>query len=284
MWRATNWIVGVCLLVGCLGWSESALAGWVVEQFMKGGAEGGRQQVLIQANRMKTIMLGPDGRPAAAFILDLDAQTITHVDYRQRQVMTATVQEYVQAIQGAQQVAMREMQERLKSMPPQERQMAEQMMRSQTGQPGGTGQDCREPQTEVRRTGQQATIAGYPAVRYDVLADGKLEAEVWAAPAITAWRELDPPKLERFTAEIAKLVGCGPGRPGLLGADASWKLASEGYPVRTIHPGAVTIEVVKAESRTIPAPEFQPPPGFARRTLQQMILLPPPEVKSFPPR
>ena len=267
-------ISGIVLMLALI-WANTASAGWVIEQIAKGGGEGGRQQVLVQANRMKSVMLGPDGRPAATFILDLDAQTITHVDYQQRQVMTAAVQEYVQAIRGAQEAgmaqAMREMQERLKSMPPEQRQMAEQMMRSQMGQAGGTGQECREPRTEVRRTGQQATIAGYPAVRYDVLADGKLEAEVWAAPAITAWRELDPRKLERFTAEMAKLAGCGPGRPGLLGADASWKLSSEGYPVRTVDPGGVTIEVVKAESRTIPAAEFQPPAGFARKTLRDMM-------------
>ncbi len=60
---------------------------------------------------------------------------------------------------------------------------------------------------EVRRTGQQATIAGYPAVRHDVLADGRLESEVWIARGITAWRELDPRRFERFTAEMAKLAG-----------------------------------------------------------------------------
>jgi hypothetical protein len=31
------------------------------------------------------------------------------------------------------------------------------------------------------------------------------------------------------------------------------------------------MEVVKAESRSIPAAEFQPPAGFARKTFQEMM-------------
>jgi hypothetical protein len=127
----------------------------------------------------------------------------------------------------------------------------------------------------MRKTGQQATIAGYPAVRYDVLADGKPESEIWIARGIPAWRELDSRKLERFGAEMAKLAGCGPGQgqQGPLGDYPSWKLADEGYPVRTVAKsgGGEKIEVVKAESRTIPAAEFQPPAGFARKTLQQVM-------------
>ncbi len=260
------------ILGAVLVWANTASAGWVIEQAEKGGGEGGRQQVLVQANRMKTVMLDPGGKAAMAFILDLDAQTITQVDYQERRFTTATVQEYVQAIRGAMTAAMRQMEEALKRMPPDQRQMMEAMMRSQMGQTGPMGQDCREPRIEVRRTGQQATIAGYPAVRYDVLADGKPDSEIWVAPGITAWREVDPRKLEQVAAELGKLTGCGPGqaRRGLPGADPAWKLASEGYPARTVHGGG-TIEVIRAESRAVPPGEFQPPAGFARKTLHEMM-------------
>jgi hypothetical protein len=139
--------------------------------------------------------------------------------------------------------------------------------------PGQATQACREPRIEIKKTGQQATIAGYPAVRYDVFADGKLDSELWIAKGITAWRELDQQKLERFGAEMAKLAGCGPGGQGHPGADPSWKLAGEGYPVRTVDKSGSggTVEVVKAESRAVPAAEFQPPAGFARKTLQEMM-------------
>lgn len=259
--------------------AQEAAAGWFIEQVAKGAGEGGRQQLMLQANRMKTLLLGEDGKPTAAFILDLDAQTITQVEYEGRHYTTATVQEFAQMLSSAMRAgeeqmaeAMKQMQERLKEMPPEQRKMVEEMMRSQMP---GSGQECREPKVELRKTGEQATIAGYPAVRYDVLTDGSLESELWLAKGITAWREIDPKKLERFSSEMAKLASCGRGqrRRGLPGDDPAWKLASEGFPVRMVHPGepGVTVEVVQAESRAISAAEFQPPVGFARKTLQEMM-------------
>jgi len=266
-------VVAWSVLASVLIWTGQASAGWIIEQMEKGGGEGSRQQVMLQANRMKTTMYD-GGKPIGASILDLNSQTITQVDYPERHYVTATVQEYAQTMQMALSQAaeaMKQMPE-LKNIPPEQRKMVEAMMRSQTSQAGSS--ECREPRIEVRKTAQQATIAGYPAVRFDVLADGKPGSEVWIAKGITAWRELDAQKLDRFAAEMTKLAGCpGQGRQGLPGTDPSWKLANEGYPVRTVDRGGRggTVEVVKAESRTVQASEFQPPPGFARKTLQEMM-------------
>lgn len=276
-------VVASSILMSVLAWTGQASAGWVIDQVVKGVGEGGRQQVVLQSNRMKTLMLGEDGKPTGAFILDLDAQTITQVNYEERNYVAATVQEYAQMMQGAQQMAsehmaeaMRGMQEAMKDMPPEQRKMMEQMMRSEMPQAKPSPEECREPRIEIKKTGQQATIAGYSAVRYDVLADGKLESELWLATGITAWREMDPQKLERFGADMAKLAPrCGPAqkRYGLLREDPAWKLVSEGYPVRIVDRGGSggTIEVLKAETRTVPASEFQPPAGFAKKTFREMM-------------
>lgn len=276
-------VVACTILAGVMLWAGQASAGWIIDQVMKGGGEGGRQQVLLQANRMKSLMLGTAGQPVAAFILDLNAETITQVNYEERGYVTATVQEYARMMQGVQQMAseqmartMREMQEAMEAMPPEQRQMMEQMMRSQMRQGEPKSEDCREPRIEIKKTGQQATIAGYPAVRYDVLADGKLESELWLATGITAWREMDPQKLDRFGAEMAKLAPrCGPAqsRFGLFRDDPAWKLVKEGYPVRIVDRGGsgTVIEVVKADQRPLPTAEFQPPPGFARKTAREMM-------------
>jgi len=276
------WVVGWGILVGIVVWSGQASAGWVIDQMVKGRGDGVRQQVLLQSNRMKTLILAEDGTPSAAFVLDLNAETITQVDYSRKHYITTTVQEFGQMMQGVQQAmsgqmerVMKEMQERLKDMPPEQRKMVEQRMRSQMPQTESAPKDCAEPKVEMKKTGEQATIAGYPAVRYDVLADGKLESELWVAKGITAWREMDPQKLERFAAEMAKLAPrCNPAarRLGFRGDDPTWKLASEGYPVRTVHRvSGGTVEVVKAESRSVPAIEFQPPADFARKTFQEMM-------------
>jgi hypothetical protein len=274
-------VVGWGILAGIVVWSGQASAGWVIDQVMKAGGESGRHQVMLQANRMNTVMYGENGQPTVAFIVDLNAQTITQVNYEKRSYTSSTVKEFAQWIQGAQQVAsehmakaMKQMQEQMKDMPPEQRKMMEEMMRSQMPKDQPTAEDCREPKVEWRKTGQQATIAGYPAVRYDVLMDGKPESELWLANGITAWRELDPKKLEQFAAEMEKLAPrCGRGqyRHGFRGDDPAWKLVGEGYPARTVHrSGGSTVEVVKAEKRTVPATEFQPPAGFVRKTLLEM--------------
>lgn len=274
-------IVAGAALAAVLGWGGPAAAGWVVDQAVKGPGEGGRQQILVQANRMKTVTFGPDGRPAHAFIVDLNAETLTQVDYGERQYVTATFQEYVQAMTGAVQAAAghmaearKQMEQALKDLPPEQRKMMEQMMRQQMPQGAGPGAGgCVEPRREVRKTGQQATVAGFPAVRWEVLADGKVESEVWVAPSLGVARELDARKLEQFGAAMSKVSACGPGQGAGRGTDPGWKLAAEGYPVRTVVPGAggATVEIVKAESRSVPATEFQPPAGFARKTLREMM-------------
>ena len=276
-YRSLAWIA-FCTLA----WANSAAAGWVIDQVIKGGGQGdeGKQQVIMQANQMKTSMLGPDGKPETAFILDLIAETFTQVNYKEGSYMTAKVQEYAQMLQGGIKDAMSAMKEALKDVPPEQRQMMEQMMRSKMPQGDEKAGDCREPKIETRKTGRQATIAGYSAVSYEILADGKPDSELWIAKGITAGKELDPKKLERVMGELMQAVPrCGPGggpsgsgRPG-VGQDQAWKLASEGYPVKTILRGGngTTVDVVKAESRSIPASEFQPPANFTRQSLDKMF-------------
>ena len=275
--RHRRMAIAAAVLAVTLGAGGEATAGWVIEQTAKGPSGGGRQHLVIDANRMKTVTFGPDGRPMHAVIVDLNADTLTQVNYVDRQYVTATLQEYVQAMSGAAQAAAGQMAESRKQMeqamqrlPPEQRKAMEQAMGAQMGA-SGPGGACVEPRRELRKTGQQATIAGYPAVRWEVVADGQMESEVWVAPGLGAARELDARKLEQFAGAIAKAVACGPG-DAARGVDPAWKLAAEGYPVRTIVPrSGVTLEVVTAESRAVPATEFQPPAGFARKTLREMM-------------
>ena len=264
-------------ILSIFAWTSQAAAGWVIDQAAQGREEGGKQQIMLQANQMKTVVLGPDGKPETAFILDLNAETFTQVNYRDQTYMSAKVQEYVQMIQGAMKKATSAMEESMKDMSPEQRKMMEQMMGSRMPQAGSGPEACPEPpKIEMRKTGQQATIAGYKAVGYEMLADGKPQSELWIAKDIPAWKELDPKKLEHVMGEMMKAVPrCGPGRArqGGFGRDQAWKLAAEGYPVRTVdrHGSGTTVEVTKAENRSVPAAEFQPPANFTRQNLKDMM-------------
>lgn len=133
-------------------------------------------------------------------------------------------------------------------------------------------EECAPDKAEVKRTGKNISVAGYDATGYEVFANGKPDSEVWIAPAITAVREIDPQKLERLVKEMLKALPQCPPRGRLLGADPVWKLMKDGYPVRSIEKAGGTVtEVVKAESRSLGAAEFQAPAGFARKPLSELM-------------
>lgn len=92
----------MCLVVLGLLPAVEVSAGWVIEEVVRsrtGGpvAGGGqdRQLTIMSANRMKTTMLDQTGKMTAAWIMDLEAQTLTSVDYEQQTVATGTPREYL---------------------------------------------------------------------------------------------------------------------------------------------------------------------------------------------
>jgi len=276
---ASRMVVGT-LLISLGLWPSQASAGWVIDQVVK--ATGTPQQVVIEDNRMKITTMGKDGKPANAAVIDAGAQTFTQIDYGEKQYISASTEEYARMIQGAQKAlapkmaeVQQKMQEKMKNMPPEQRKLLEQKLNAQMGNLFQDPKDCPEPpKVELRKTEQQETIAGFKTVRYDLMSNGKIDAEIWVAKEIAVGEDLDPQKMQQFTAEMTKLIPCGggQGKNGPLGNDPVWKVAREGYPVRTVDHSSgkeakPMVEVVKAEQKTVPATEFQPPTGFTRKEL-----------------
>lgn len=276
-------------LLGVLAAAPPASAGWVIDQVMRGGSadDKDRQRLFLQSNRLKTVIM-TGTTITSAVVMDLDAQTITQIDYKERAYTTATAAEYAQLMRqgfekmgeamGQMQSQMKELEEQLKNLPPEQRRQMEAMMKSAQGSqrqaaaPPLKPEDCAPDKVDVKRTGKNMTVAGYDASGYQVFTNGTLDSEVWIAPAITAAREIDPQKLERMMKEMMKALPQCPPRGQMFGADPMWKLMKDGYPVRSVDKdGGSVIEVVKAESRSLGAAEFQAPTGFARKTLKEMM-------------
>jgi len=268
------------VFVGMVMWANQASAGWVIDQVIK--EKEWYQQVIVQENHIKVTVLNKQRTPKSAVIMNLDTEMITQVDYDGEQYTTAALQEYGQFLQTLQRSflpamteVMKRGQEQLKALSPEQREKIERMMGSQMTTGGQASINCPEPPpTEVRKTGQKDTIAGYSALRYDVLVGQKPQSELWIAKDITIGKELDSEKMARFSAELAKLAACNPaiGRGELFSDALSWKVVNEGYPVRIARSDSgKTIEVVKAENRPVPASEFEPPAGFRAAPLKEMI-------------
>ncbi len=271
--------------LGVLAMASSASAGWIIDEVVRGGNDAQQQRMFLQSNRLKTVTL-EGTRVTQAVVMDLDAQTITHIDYGERAYTTATAKEYAEMMRqglqamgemgGQMQAQLKEMEEQLKQLPPEQRRQVEALMKS--AQQGAQKpakprpEDCAPEKVEIKRTGTNVTVAGYDATGYQIFSNGKLDSEVWIAPAITAVREIDPAKLERMVAEMLKALPQCPPRGQMFGADPVWKLMKDGYPVRSVEKDRGTVvEVVKAESRSLGAGEFQPPAGFARKSLKEMM-------------
>ncbi len=278
---------GIALIAATLlAAATPASAGWIIDEVVRGRTPDDKhvQRMFLQSNRLKVVTL-EGSRVVQATMMDLDAQTITTVDYQQRVYTTATAKEYADAMRdgfakmgeamGQMQGQMKELEEQLKNLPPEQRKAIEAMMKGQAAQRPPAQlkpEECAPDKVDVRRTGKNLTVAGYDATGYQVFANGKLDSEVWIAPAITAAHEIDPQKLERMMREMLKALPQCPARGQLFGADPMWKLMKDGYPVRSVEQaGGSVMEVVKAESRSLGAAEFQPPAGFARKPLNELV-------------
>ena len=209
--------------------------------------------------------------------MDLEAQTLTHVDYGRRAYMTATVQEYAEAMREGMQAAsdsMAHVRKQLEQLPPEQRRQIEEMMRAQQGapRPAPPPGECVPNKIDIKSTGKRLTVAGFEATGYEIFANDVLDAEVWIAPAITAVREIDPQKLERMVKEMMAAFPQCPPRGQMFGADPVWKLMKDGYPVRTTDKShGHSTEVTKAESRALGGAEFQAPAGFTRKSLKETM-------------
>jgi Spy/CpxP family protein refolding chaperone len=274
--------------LGVLAAVTPVSAGWIIDEVVRGGNDTHQQRMFLQGNRLKTVSLEGE-RVTQAVVMDLDAQTITQIDYKERAYTTATAKEYADALRegmkmmgeamgGQMQSQLKDMEEQLKQLPPEQRKQIEAMMRQaqQSAQPPAAPklkpEDCAPDTVDIKRTGKSVTVAGYDASGYQIFTNGKLDSEVWIAPAITAVREIDPQKLERMVGEMMKALPQCPPKGQMFGADPVWKLMKDGYPVRSVaKDGGTVTEVVKAESRSLGAGEFQPPAGFARKSLKEMM-------------
>ena len=140
----------------------------------------------------------------------------------------ATLDELGSVISGA----MAQMQKSLEAMPPEQRAMAEKMLKKTLG-----AGDAPKPPTFVKASGTK-TISGYACARYDMMQDGVKKSELWTST--DAKLKPAPAEIETIQAmqnHLAKLldaVGSLAAHVTEAGAGAlRYDGTVEGFPVRT---------------------------------------------------
>ena len=82
------------VVLTALAVATPAWAGWVIDETTKGASDDkSRQRMFLQSNRLKAVTY-EGTRATEAMVMDLDAQTITQIDYKDRIYVTATAREF----------------------------------------------------------------------------------------------------------------------------------------------------------------------------------------------
>ncbi|GIW42326.1 MAG: hypothetical protein KatS3mg076_2903 [Candidatus Binatia bacterium] len=144
--------------------------------------------------------------------------------------------------------------------------------------PSGEGEKekRREVKIRVEATGSEETVAGYPAEKYIVYADGKVFQEIWIAPGVGIAAELDVEKLNEFQHEASGGIrGRTADAYRALVKDREYrKLYRKGFPVRIqarLGESILRTEVRRIEKRALDEGLFSPPAGFARVSLARLF-------------
>jgi len=213
------------------------------------------------------------GNEQVAFVYDGSAQVARMINLDKKTYFEMT---RAQAQQMGQQAdsAMAAMQEQLKNMPPEQRQMVEQMMRARglgAGPTRGGGPPASE-RIEYRRTGTDK-VAQFPCTKYEGYRGQAKVVEVCAAEPRDLGVTAADFEVTRQFAEFIKIM-----LPQAADQIATYGSVEEqgfaGFPVRrtSFRNGAVEFMTETTEFRreTLPASTFETPAGFTKEAVPGM--------------
>lgn len=273
--RVSVYLVVSVFIVG--GLARGVFAGIIIEQvrYEKGGSDKGKETIYISKNKFKVV--GDGGKELIVF--DLNTNEMTQIDNEKKRYFVAKPEEIFKTTQDAMAKMRAQMEEQMSKLPPEQRAKMEEMMKSHgINQPGAS-----KPENLVlKTTGITENIAGYKSQKFEVYRDGKLKHEIWTSKDVVPSDELDPKKMANYMKEMEQMASKAKesaGGSAAIGEETKVynQIFETGFPMRSVDHFAgssgYTEEVVKVTQADIPDKEFQPPAGFKKVTLEQMMSL-----------
>lgn len=230
-----------------------------VTRDIKSGVASNTQVLLVQDGKLRTNVVGHASgiilKDAVLYILDDKRKTYTEMD---KATMKSTADRA-----GA---AMKQMQERLKNMPPAQRAQMEKLLGDKM--PGGMSG---KPDTyEVEDTGKNETVEGRKCRLWNLLKNRQLNEELCVVPfASLPGKEDFQKSFKEMSEAFAGIAG------GLSGAAESIKARNSinGYPVRVRQfddagkPRGTESVLSKWVEESVPASTFDIPAGYTKNDL-----------------
>ena len=271
------------LLIGAtsaLTWlATTAWAGSVIQMesrdFTQSPPEAGRVVISVegQSLRMDTNGVGADDRGSMVF--DGSVNEMTAIDHPSKQYFVID-EAALQGMANQMGAAMRQMEAALADLPPEQRAMAEQMMKQRMGAMGG-GAAVERPAPEVTPTGESDTVNGYDCDVYEVSEAGQRTNEL----CVAAWADIEGGR--EFADGMKRMAGFfeqmqetfrEAGANVMDGSDNVLAHLEEmdGFPVRsrTYDGGDLVDEttIVSSESKSLESAMFAPPPDYRQQTMR----------------
>jgi hypothetical protein len=222
--------------------------------------DGGPQIVLVQDGKVR--MNNPKNangvilKNSMFYVLDDQRKTYTEID-------KATMQKTAEQA-GA---AMKQMQEQMKNMPPEQRAQMEKMM---AGMPGMSG---KKDLYEAKDTGRNDTAEGRKCRIWNVLKNGTVQEEMCVVPFTSFSGKEDFQKAFKQLAEAFE--GMAANLPG-AGDSIKARNSVNGYPVRVRYfdeagkPRGMETVLTKWAEESLPASTFEIPAGYKKNELPKM--------------
>jgi hypothetical protein len=198
------------------------------------------------------------GDKQTLYSLDPTAKTYFAIDKQ----MMSSVSEQTNA-------AMKQMQEQMAKMTPEQRAQMEKVMGSMPGMAGKSNALT----FVVKPTGEKKTIQGYACSRYDVFLGDQRTSEMWVAPYDDVkMTKDDMTALRSMSAFFTEMIQSNPMLRDLATSGAFQGVDRiDGFPVLVRHfDGDKVIEEMSlknVERGAVPASTFEVPAGFARKEL-----------------
>ena len=273
--------VWVTLLVGM---SVPAHAGWVAID------KSGDKNVIS-----KGIVKNTSPNRSEWSLMDVNSGTLMVINDRDKVYTSGTAKEFCKTMSGMRnqmmsgghgqmraemEKMMKGMDDAMKDMSPEQRQMMEQMMNRARGQgagmPGmgrGRGQG---PAVSVSKAGTGDVVAGFKTTHYKVSVGGRVAKEVWLTADSSLMNDIKPymNKFLEMSREMKRCTSMGGmmGGPNVEGSEAFQSLMEKGFPLKEkdIRSGW-TREVVKLEKKSIPDSEMKLPKGYKKVSFMELM-------------
>lgn len=253
---------------------EKAFAGFIIEQvsYEKGASIKKKGKIFIKDNKIKFVE-EQNGQGVAIF--DLNTGEMIQIDNEGKRYVVASPEDYFQFIQDITNKMKTELENQLSQLPPEQRAQAEEMMKSQGITVPGQGKKLKN--VTLKKTHVTEAIAGYKSNKYEIYEEGKLSEEIWISNDMGFGNELDMKKMANYMSEIKKIsekAGAG---------ESNWdeeqkifqEIYESGFPTRSVDysSGAKVYieEIVKVNKADISDSEFEPPTGYKKVTLQEIM-------------